>query len=143
MKVKSSFLQFGTFLIRNGAQIRLCEDQWLGSSSLREQYPYLYHIVRHKQTTVVEVFSSSPLIFSWHRDLIGSKLVAWNDMLPQIANIYLTQEPDEFHWNLLYSGQFSMKSHYLALIHSNVSNLNKRLWKLKVPLKNKIFLWYL
>jgi hypothetical protein len=36
-----------------------------------------------------------------------------------------------------------MKSHYLALIHSDVPNLNKQLWKLKVPLKIKIFLWYL
>ena len=36
-----------------------------------------------------------------------------------------------------------MKSHYLALIHSDIPNLNRRLWKLKVPLKIKIFLWYL
>jgi hypothetical protein len=28
-------------------------------------------------------------------------------------------------------------------MHSDVPNLNKRLWKLKVPLKIKIFLWYL
>jgi hypothetical protein len=41
------------------------------------------------------------------------------------------------------NGQFSVKSYYLALIHSDVSNLNKRLWKLKVLLKIKIFLWYL
>jgi hypothetical protein len=85
---------------------------------------------------VAEVFSSSPLNFSWRRDLIGPKLVAWNDMLSQIANISLTQEPDEFHWNLLHSGQFSVKSYDMALIHSDVPNLNKRLWKLKVPLKN-------
>jgi hypothetical protein len=64
-------------------------------------------------------------------------------MLPRIANITLTQEPDEFRWNLCRSGQFSVKSHYMALIHSDVPNLNKRLWNLKVPLKIKIFLWYL
>ena len=38
---------------------------------------------------------------------------------------------------------FSVKSHYLGLINQNVPNLNKRLWKLKAPLKIKIFLWYL
>jgi hypothetical protein len=131
MKVKSDFLTFGTFSIKNGAQIKLWEDQWLGTSPLREQYPYLYHIVRHKQATMAKVFSSSP------------KLVAWNEMLPRIANITLTQEPDEFCWNLLCSGQFSVKSHYMALIYSNVPNLNRRLWNLKVPLKIKILLWYL
>jgi hypothetical protein len=76
---------------------------------------------------MVEVFSSSHIIFSWHRDLIGAKLVAWNEILPQIANITLTQEPDEFRRNLLRSGQFSVKSHYLALIHSDVPDLNRRL----------------
>ena len=36
-----------------------------------------------------------------------------------------------------------MKSHYLGLIHQDTPNLNKKLWKLKTPLKIKIFLWYL
>jgi hypothetical protein len=36
-----------------------------------------------------------------------------------------------------------VKSHYLALIQNDVPNLNERLWKLKTPLKIKIFLWYL
>jgi hypothetical protein len=116
MKVKSDFLRFRTFSIKNSAHIRFWEDQWLGTSPLREQYPCLYHIVRHKQATIAEVFSSLPVNFSWRRDLIGPKLVAWNELLPRIANITLTQEPDEFRWNLLRSGQFFVKSHYMALI---------------------------
>jgi hypothetical protein len=31
----------------------------------------------------------------------------------------------------------------VSLIQNDVSNLNKILWKLKTPLKIKIFLWYL
>jgi hypothetical protein len=89
----------------------------------------------HKQATVAQLLSSSPFNFSWLRDLMEPNLVSWNEMIPGITNITLTQEPDEFRWNLLPSGQFSVKSHYLVLIHSDVSNLNKRLWKLKVPLK--------
>ena len=38
---------------------------------------------------------------------------------------------------------FYRKSHYLRLIHQNISNTNKKLWKLKISLKIKIFLWYL
>jgi hypothetical protein len=139
IKVKNDFLRFGTFSIKNSVQIRFWGDQWLGISPLREQYMCLYHIVQHKQTTVAEVFSSSPVNFSWHRYLIGPKLVAWNEMLPRLANITLTQEPDEFRWNLLNSVQFSMKSHYMPLIYSDVPNLNKRPWNLKVPLKIKIY----
>ncbi|EEE51773.1 hypothetical protein OsJ_33218 [Oryza sativa Japonica Group] len=143
MKVKRDFLRFGSFIIKDGSQIRFWEDKWLGNSTLKEQYPYLYNIVRHKHATVAQVFENNPPSFSWRRDLIGSKLAAWNNLLPRITGFHLTQEQDEFHWNLTSNGEFSVKSHYLALIHSNVPNINNCLWKLKIPLKVKIFLWYL
>ena len=47
--------------------------------------------------------------------------------IPHIADIVLSQEQDEFYWNLHPFGQFSVKSHYLATIHADVPNLNKRL----------------
>jgi hypothetical protein len=90
-----------------------------------------------------KVFSSSHVNFSWRRDLIESKLAAWNEILLRIANITLTQEPDEFRRNILCSVQFLVESHYLTLIYSDVPNLNRKLWKLKVSLKIKIFLWCL
>ena len=40
-------------------------------------------------------------------------------------------------------GQFSVKSHYLALIHQDIPYLNKLIWKTKTPTKIKIFMWYL
>jgi hypothetical protein len=67
----------------------------------------------------------------------------WSNLLPRITNIELSQDEDEFRWNLNQNGEFSVKSHYLALIYNDVPNVNKRLWKLKAPLKIKIFLWYL
>jgi hypothetical protein len=68
-----------------------CSKEWvphqvlgghMGTSPLRDQYPCLYSIARHKQITVVDVFSTSPFNLSWHRYLIGPKLVAWNELLP-------------------------------------------------------------
>ena len=41
------------------------------------------------------------------------------------------------------NGEFLVKSNYLGLIHQNVPNFNKRLWKLKTSMKIKIFLWYI
>ena len=41
------------------------------------------------------------------------------------------------------SGVFSVKSHYLGPINQNIPNLNKDMWKMKIPLKIEIFLWYL
>ncbi len=46
---------------------------------------------------------------------------------------------DEFKWNLTPDGRFLVKSHYFALAHMGAPNINKTIWKLKMPLKVKIF----
>jgi len=143
MKVTRDFLRFGTFVIKDGSQVRFWEDTWLENSPLRDQYPQLYNIVRKKQDTVADVLSTQIPNLSWRRDLIGNKLVMWNNLVSRLSTIVLSQEKDEFKWNLDQTGVFSVKSHYLGLINQNTPNLNKRIWKLKAPLKIKIFLWYL
>jgi len=68
----------------------------------------------------------------------------WNNLLSRLTHVALSQEEKTiFLWNLDQKGEFSVKSHYLGLIYQNVPNLSKQLWKLKAPLKIKIFLWYL
>ena len=90
------------------------------------------------------VLSTQPPNVSWRRDLLGDKLVMWNNLLSRLTHVALSQEEKTiFLWNLDQKGEFLVKSHYLGLIYQNVLNLNKRLWKLKAPLKIKIFLWYL
>ena len=143
MKVTRDFLRFGTFVIKDGSQIRFWEDTWLENRPLRDQYPQLYNIVRKKQDTVADVLSTQIPNLSWRRDLIGNKLVMWNNLVSRLSTIVLSQERDEFKWNLDQICVFSVNSHYLRLINQNTPNLNMRIWKLKVPLKIKIFLWYL
>ena len=48
-----------------------------------------------------------------------------------------------FRWNLDGNGEFSVESLYRALIQSDVPVDNNKIWKTKIPLKNKIFAWYL
>ena len=87
--------------------------------------------------------SSGTPNLSWRSDLIGSKLVMWNNLAARLTNIVLNHEQDDFKWNLDQICVFTVKSHYLGLIHQNIPNTNKKLWKLKIPLKINIFLWYL
>ena len=96
MKVKRDFLRFGNFVIKDGSQVRFWEDIWLGNSPLREQYPELYNIVRKKQDTVAEVLRTPSANLSWRRDLIGSKLVMWNNLVSRLANVMLMHNRDEF-----------------------------------------------
>ena len=139
MKVKRDFLRFGTFIIKDGSQVRFWEKIWLDNRSLRDQYPQLYNIVRRKQDMVAEVLRTQIPNLSWCRDLIGNKLTMWNNLASRLPTVVLSQERDDFKWNLDQIGVFTVKSHYLGLIHQDIPNLNKRIWKLKTPVKIKVF----
>jgi hypothetical protein len=59
-------------------------------------------------------------------------------------SIQLSQDPDKFCWNLHPNGTFSVRSLYNAIIQSDIPfDNNKKIWKMKIPLKTKIFGWYL
>ena len=67
-------------------------------------------------------------------------------MLIRLDSIHLSEGPDKFHWNLTKNGKFSVDSMYRALILPEIpvdSSNNNKLWKMKIPLKTKVFAWYL
>jgi hypothetical protein len=55
----------------------------------------------------------------------------------------LNDYADKFTWNLHQHGQYTVHSLYLALINNGMSHINKIVWRLKVPLKIKILMWYM
>jgi hypothetical protein len=132
MATKKFFFGLGSFSIKDGSEIRFWEDKWLGNATLREEYPALYSIVRHKGDTIAKVMETSRLNVTFRRDLSGQRLVSWNALLQCLANIQLQPGHDEFRWNLHESGKFSVVSMYNALILPDVpidSVSNNKLWK--------------
>ena len=143
MSAKESFFRFGKFAIKDGSQIRFWEDIWLGHTTLMDQYPALYNIVRHREGTLASVMQSSPSNMTFRRDLTGTRLDVWNTLLGRLAAINLDPGLDIFRWNLLQNGKFSVDSMYKALIQSDMPvDNNKKLWKMKMPLKTKKIAWY-
>jgi hypothetical protein len=65
-------------------------------------------------------------------------------LLQCLALVHLMQGYNEFRWNLDKSRKFLVDSMYKALIQPEmlVDN-NKKIWKMKFPLKTRIFTWYL
>jgi hypothetical protein len=57
--------------------------------------------------------------------------------------VQLSDIEDVFRWNLTVSGVFSVKSMYHDLLDGNTGYFKKYIWKIKVPLKIKIFMWFL
>jgi hypothetical protein len=58
-------------------------------------------------------------------------------------NVHLNDDKDNFIWVLTNSGQYTVKLLYLDLINDDTKYLKKYIWKMKVPLKIKIFMWFL
>jgi hypothetical protein len=57
---KDEFFKRGSFVICDGHTTRFWEDAWLGITSLANQYPSLYAIVRHKNIRVADVLNQTP-----------------------------------------------------------------------------------
>jgi hypothetical protein len=57
MGVKDDFFKRGSFVIGDGSGTRFREDVWLGNTSLANQYPSLYNIVRTKNVLVSNVLN--------------------------------------------------------------------------------------
>jgi hypothetical protein len=143
MHIKDEVLSKGSFDIKDGTKTRFWDDTWVGILPFKVKYPSLYNIVRDPHATVAKVMATSPLNVSFRRALVDNKLVEWHNLVAQIAHVEMVGGSDTFRWNLTKSGLFSVRSLYLHLVDTQPPFQHKMIWKLKIPLKIKIFLWYL
>jgi len=58
-----------------------------------------------------------------------------------IRSFPIGTNPDTPKWVWEKSGMFSVKSLYEHMFHTEIYKPNKRLWKAKIPLKIKLFMW--
>jgi hypothetical protein len=142
MKAKANFLIHGSFLLNNRKQIRFWEDKWLGNYSFQEQYPSLYNIVRRKSATVESILSTVPLNVSFQQFLTQNNLELWHNLVGRIMGVELNNLNGVFIWNLHQHGQYLVRSLYMAQINNGTTHMNKQIWRLRIPLKIKIFMWY-
>jgi hypothetical protein len=87
--------------------------------------------------------ATSPLNVSFRRALVDNNLNVWNSLVAQLLNVEIGEGSDTFRWDLTQTGKFSVKSMYSYLINTSPPVQHKKIWKLNIPLKIKIFLWYL
>jgi hypothetical protein len=74
---------------------------------------------------------------------VAKNLYSWNHLVLRVVHIHLRERIDIFRWSLKYDGKFSISSIYQALLDTDIVSHNSYLWKIKIPLKIKIFLWLL
>ena len=142
MNIKDSFMGFGSFRVKDGTQTRFWVDNWLENKPLKDKFPSLFNIVRRKQDSVAQVLSLPTLNISFRRNLVGANLRDWHRIVASLQDVNLLEERDVFVWGLNASGSFTVKSMYAALINNGI-RVSQDIWQIKVPMKIKVFLWYL
>jgi hypothetical protein len=145
MATKKFFFPYGAFSIHDGSKIRFGRiNGWVTPLSLNSIMLYMYYIAHHKSEVLAKVFETSTPNAMFRQDLVGPRLTSWNDSLQRLTLMHLTQGKDEFRWNLHQSDLFSLDSMYKSLIklHALVDN-NRNIWKMNIPLKVNVFVWYL
>jgi hypothetical protein len=143
MRVKDDFFERGFFEIGNGLTVRFWEDVWLGDTSLAQLFPSLYNIVQRKNVLVANVLANTPLNIDFRRVLTGNKWNNWLHLCQRLMMVQLSDNPDKFIWKLTSTRAFTVRSMYLDLMNGHTRFLRTYLWKLKIPLKIKIFMWFL
>jgi hypothetical protein len=141
MEVKDLMLMRGRFKVHDGTQARFWEDSWLGKDPLMSMYPNLYRIVRRKNMLVAQVLSTTPLNVSFRRALVGENWWDWLDLVGKVMTVTHTEHKDCFLWTV--NKTFSVKKLYNDVILSTGARANCWAWKAKIPLKIKVFLWFL
>jgi hypothetical protein len=88
------------------------------------------------------VCGAGQLNIGFRRTLNGNKWDRWIHLLQRLITIELNDTEDTFKWNLTASGVFTVKSMYLDLLDGDTVFLKKYIWKMKVALKIRIFMWF-
>jgi hypothetical protein len=89
------------------------------------------------------VFQSTPFNVSFCRSVVGNNLVAWQHLVTRVMDIQLMTHTDTFIWPMNQYSKFTVRSMYRALTAPQVVPAHHPVWKLKISLKIKIFIWYL
>jgi hypothetical protein len=73
---------------------------------------------------------------------VGANLRDWHRIVASLQDVNLLEERDVIVWGLNTSGSFTVKSMYAVLINNGL-RVSQDIWQIKVPIKIKVFLWYL
>jgi hypothetical protein len=99
-----------------------------------------FYICSHQVITVAEA-AELGWQFNYRRWMNPEIQSQWRQMRDSLAMVALNSDTDKPKWKYTKNGIFSVKSLYEKLSAVGVDRSFKQLWKSKLPLKIKIWLW--
>jgi hypothetical protein len=140
LKVKDLYLSGRSMNVRNGRRTHFWGDKCCGEIPFKDKFPGLYAIC-NEQDIIVHDAAQKDWHFDYRRQLAPDIQIQLVRMRIMLDPIRLSDEEDIPIWDWTKNAQFSVKSVYKDLSSFGIDRSFKHLWKAKIPLKIKIWLW--
>jgi hypothetical protein len=140
LHVKDLYLCGRKMQVGDGTRTHFWGDSWCGHSPLKDKFPGLFEICNDQDITVAKAASKSWRL-SFRRWLSVDQQNQMRDLNNILCTVALSSDKDKPIWKWTKNGKFSVKSMYKHLCSNGLDRSFKHLWKAKIPLKIKVWLW--
>jgi hypothetical protein len=115
-------------------------DSWCDQIPLKDRFPGIYDICIEQNVSVAEA-ADMHWNFSFRRWMTLDLACQIHGLHQIMSQTVLTVEQDKPVWKWTKGVKFTIKSVYNHLCGAGLDRTFKHLWKSKIPLKIKIWLW--
>jgi len=131
------------FKVGNGKHCKFWDDCWLNNVPLKLLYDDLYKMAREPACFVADCWEDGAWVIDFKRCLSIQEYDRWLGLLENLNDIALTDnKADSAIWALDNKQQYSTKCLCRFITDGGVSSTAAGcIWRSKVPLKIKVFLW--
>jgi hypothetical protein len=99
-------------------------------------------MVEDPNCAIADCITDNQWWVEFRRSLSASEYNTWSELLGDLQTVVLTSAPDTVIWALESNKNFSTKSLYRFLTDRGIaSKMAGFIWKAKLPLKIRVFLW--
>jgi hypothetical protein len=142
LKVKDTYLAGRMVMLKNGNITRLWKDSIMGEQPFCDQFPVLFNLCQVQDCTIKSCREAN-FVIPFRRRLRGELMDHWQYILNILLSVPPCEDDDKIAWSLNKNTVFSTRSVYTLLEKPLAGSNNKWIWKAKMPLKIKIFMWQL
>lgn len=141
-KIKHLFNWGAIFKVGDGRNCQFWQDCWLLNVPLKIAFADLFGVTRDPFCFVADCNEGGEWFVEFKRSLSTQEYANWEQLLGLLDQIVLNNSTDSVEWALNPKKFFTTKSLYRFLSNRGFpSRMAGIIWKCKIPLKIKFFLW--